>query len=72
MYIDYQFLYNVIIIKTKAPSAIGGPGRLWISCLGRLVFLLLHYFSLQIIDFDFDGTWWKLLQNYVVCTKLDI
>ena len=42
----------------------------WLSYFVHLVFLFPISFDFPICDFD--RTWWRLFQKWVVCTKLDI
>ena len=84
-HIDDNFRFKVIIIKTKAPSALG-LNRFWSFCLVPLVVLLpTHCNDLTFQSFDFERTWWGLFQSFdvertwwglfqkhAVYTKLDI
>jgi len=49
-------------------AMIGDLRRVWLSCLGSLVFLLPITFTL----FGFYRTWWWLFQGRVVRTKFNI
>ena len=61
-YWNLQFLHKYLILKTDVLLSCS-----WVllSFLGLLVCLLLQ-------SFDYECTWWWLLQKQVVCTKLDI
>jgi hypothetical protein len=63
-HIDDNFRFKVIIIKTKAPSALG-LNRFWSFCLVPLVVLLpTHCNDLTFQSFDFERTWWGLFQSF--------
>ena len=79
LYIDFSIGISIIfrVFSTNIPTCWPSPfvdlSRIWLSCLGLLVFYLtkiLIYLAFKY--FDLERTWWRLFQKRVVRTKLHL